>query len=70
MPNFIKWMLARIEEPSTWAGTGVVAIVLKNSGLIDSDLADHLLAAGAAIGAILAIVLPEKKASDKSPVTK
>ena len=54
------WLLARAEEPSTWAGTGILAVILKSSGIIDADLADHILAIGAAIGGLLAIVLPEK----------
>lgn len=54
------WLLARAEEPSTWAGTGILAVLLKSSGIIDADLADHILAIGAAIGGLLAIIMPEK----------
>ena len=54
------WLIARVEEPSTWAGTGILAVLLKSSGIIDADLADHILAVGAAIGGLLAIILPEK----------
>ena len=55
------WIVARAEEPSTWAGTGILAVLLKSSGLIDADLADHILAVGAALGGLLAIIMPEKK---------
>ena len=65
MPKSIKWFLARIEEPSTWAGTGILAIVLKQSGFIDPAIADHVLAIGAAVGGLLAIVMPEKDSAAK-----
>ena len=60
MPKSIKWFLARIEEPSTWAGTGILAVLLKSTGVIPGEVADHILAVGSAIGGLLAIILPEK----------
>ena len=59
--KYVQWFLARIEEPSTWAGTGVVALLLKSTGVIPDDVANNILALGAAVGGLLAIVLPEKE---------
>ena len=53
------WLLARAAEPSTWAGTGVVAAVVHS--IAPGAIADGLLASGAAIGGLLAIVVPEQK---------
>jgi hypothetical protein len=56
--KYVKWVLARFEEPSTWAGTGVVAMALH--AVIPGVLGDSLLAFGGAFAAVLAIILPEK----------
>lgn len=53
-----KWLLARAKEPSSWAGTGVVAVILTQ--FLPPDLANAVLNVGATFGAVLAIVLPEK----------
>jgi len=60
MPKVLVWIIARLEEPSTWAGGGLIAMGLKASGLVSDELVVHILAAGAAIGGLLAIILPEK----------
>ncbi|WP_018264311.1 MULTISPECIES: hypothetical protein [Methylosinus] len=54
------WLLARVEEPSTWAGTGVVAAIVHS--VAPGALGDGVLAAGAALGGLIAIVAPEKAA--------
>jgi hypothetical protein len=48
-------------EPSTWAGTGVVAAIVHS--VAPGALGDGVLATGAAFGGLIAIVAPEK-ASD------
>lgn len=56
--TIVKWVLARLEEPSTWAG-GSAAVVAVHI-LFPGALGDSLVAALAAIGGVLAIVYPEK----------
>ncbi|MBG0810597.1 hypothetical protein IY145_14590 [Methylosinus sp. H3A] len=53
------WLLARAEEPSTWAGTGVLAAIVHS--IAPGALGDGVLAAGAALGGLIAVVAPEKK---------
>ncbi|WP_036296840.1 hypothetical protein [Methylosinus sp. PW1] len=55
------WLRSRVVEPSTWAGTGVVAAIVHS--LAPGALGDGVLATGAALGGLIAIVAPEK-ASD------
>ena len=57
--KYANWILARLEEPSTWSGTGVVAAMLL-IGHVPTNLASAILTAGAALAALLSIVLPEK----------
>ena len=62
MNGFVDWLLARLSEPSTYAGiAGVVASMsfLPNA----STYAQDVIMAGTAIASVLAIVLPEVKAS-------
>jgi len=59
----VKWTLARIEEPSTWAGVtqgGIVATILAYFGVPAGPL-HAALVLGAAFGAFMQVVLPEKK---------
>jgi len=58
MNTAFKYVLARLEEPSTWTagGMGFVAIHL----LAPGTLGDGLVAAGASLGIILGALLPEK----------
>lgn len=53
-----KMALARMEEPSTWAGVGVGAVVIHTA--LPGDLGNAIIGALAALGAVLAIVCPEK----------
>jgi hypothetical protein len=55
-----KWLLARIAEPSTWAGTGIVAAMAHS--LAPGAAGEALIAVGAAVGGLLAVVVPEKRA--------
>ena len=51
------WVLARAEEPSTWAGAGGGAIALHM--VMPGLLGDKAIAVAAAVGALLAVVIPE-----------
>ena len=70
MNKYLAWVLARLEEPSTWAGGGLIAIALKASGLFSDELIIHILAAGAGFGGLLAVILPEKSPVEKVTPTK
>jgi hypothetical protein len=53
-----RWLIARAAEPSTWAGTGVVAALIHS--LAPGLLGDSLLTLGAALGGVLAVIVPER----------
>ena len=55
----LVWVLTRFEEPSTFAGGGIVAALVAT--WFPGELGHQILIALSAIGAVLAIVLPEKK---------
>lgn len=56
----LRFLLARVEEPSTWAGAGIVAVVVHS--VAPGALGDGVLGVGAALGGLLAVVVPEKSA--------
>lgn len=56
--KYLGWLLARIEEPSTWAGASIVAVGIHS--IAPGALGDSILTVGAAIGGLLAIIVPEK----------
>jgi hypothetical protein len=56
--NMGHWLLARMEEPSTWAGSGVLAVAAHAYFGVAGDAAIALLSA---IGGFFAVVIPEKK---------
>lgn len=61
MNTFVKlghWLLARMEEPSTWAGSGVLAVTAHAYFGATGDAAIAVLAA---IGGFFAVVMPEQK---------
>ena len=58
MTKFFHYVLARVEEQSTWSGTGVVSLALTIAHL-SPDLTSRLLLLGAAFGGVMKIVLPE-----------
>ncbi|MBY6239763.1 hypothetical protein [Methylosinus sp. Sm6] len=58
-PTAWSWLAARMAEPSTWAGTGVVAALVHSAA--PGLLGDSLLTLGAAIGGVLAVVVPERR---------
>ena len=59
MNKALIWFLARVEEPSTWGSSGVLAFGLHQLS-ISTTLADAILAVGMSIGGLLGIVIPEK----------
>jgi hypothetical protein len=58
--GLLRWLLARIKEPSTWAGAGLVAVAVHS--VAPGPLGDAILALGAAAGGLLAVAAPEKSA--------
>lgn len=56
--KFGHWLLTRMEEPSTWAGSGVLAVSAHAYFGAAGDAAITVLAA---IGGFFAVVIPEKK---------
>jgi hypothetical protein len=54
-----RWAASRAAEPSTWAGTGVVAALIHS--LAPGLLGDSLLTLGAALGGVLAVIVPEQR---------
>jgi len=51
------WLAARIREPSTWSGAGVIAIVAHQ--FLPGAVADAALVVGAAVGGLVAVLIPE-----------
>ena len=60
------YLLARLEEPTTYAGGGVLATMIM--AVLPEHLGSAILGAMAAIGALLAIILPEKKSTVVQPI--
>ncbi len=56
LTDVLNWCLARIEEPSTWAGTGAAAAVIMQEF---PHTGEAILGVMTAVGALLAIILPE-----------
>ena len=52
-------MLARLEEPSTWAGGSVLALAIPAA--FPGALGNAIIALLASAGALLAIIIPEGK---------
>lgn len=60
MDAFTTWLLARLEEPSTYAG--IAAFVASLSFIPNaSSIAALIVPIGAALAGALAIIVPEKK---------
>lgn len=54
----LQWVLVRLEEPSTWAGAGIFAVLIHQ--FLPGDLGNAVIALGGSIGAFLAVIIPEK----------
>jgi hypothetical protein len=52
-----SWIAARLQEPSTWAGLGMLLGVA--GVVLPPDLAHAVQVAGTALGGLLAVVLKE-----------
>ena len=55
----LDWALARLEEPSTWAGGGIATIAIHM--LFPGALGDSILGVLVSVGALMAIIIPEKE---------
>ena len=55
----ISWIGARMREPSSYAGLGMVLVALHVADA--TNLATALTSIGIGIGGLVAILLPEKK---------
>ena len=53
----LDWVLARLEEPSTWAGGGVLSLVILH--VFPGALGAAIITLGASIGGFLAVVIPQ-----------
>ena len=60
VPAWLNWLLARLKEPSTWSGASVIAVVAHQ--FLPGAAADATLAVGAAVGGLLAVLIPENVA--------
>lgn len=58
MSNAFAWIIARLKEPSTWAGIG--SIVTAAGFAIRPDLWQEIASVGMGIGGLLAVILNEK----------
>ena len=54
MSALLDWLIARLKEPSTWAGIGAVAVA------IGGALQGHTDQLATVIAGALAVVLPEQ----------
>ena len=52
------WIVSRLKEPSTWAGTGIISLVIHR--LFPGILGDDLVNAFQGICGAVAIILSEK----------
>jgi len=57
----IEWLLARVKESTTWAGTGVVAVALSQFFGLAPDQVNAVLNLGAAVAGAYMIFFKEKK---------
>jgi len=58
MDVVITWLIARLKEPSTWAGTGLIASAVHN--YIPGSMGDNIISTLQGLGGILAVLLEEK----------
>lgn len=56
----LQYILARLEEPSTWAGGGIGAVMIMS--VIPGTTGQAIVGVVAAAAALLAVVIPEKSA--------
>jgi hypothetical protein len=61
MNAVLAWLLDRAKEPSTWAGTGIIAVAVHSA--FPGSVGDAILQVGSAAAGLLAVVVAEKKAA-------
>jgi len=58
----VNWFLERLQEKSTWAGTGVFAGLFIAFGIdVESEQWQHIGTAVSSISAVIAIMMKENK---------
>ncbi len=57
MKNMLYWLMARLAEPSSWAG---VAAMLSQAGVPWQAAAPHIAQVGIAVASLLAFCISEK----------
>lgn len=67
MGKLVPFLLARLKEPSTWAGIAAFLGFLGISTGITDTLSKDGVAIATALATILAIFVPELKGSDDTP---
>jgi hypothetical protein len=61
MNAVISWIIARVSEPSTWAGTGIIATAIH--AVLPGAIGDAALTVIQAVAGLAAVVASEKKAA-------
>lgn len=61
MNAVFAWFLDRAKEPSTWAGTGILATAIH--ALLPGALGDSALAVLQTLSGLIAVIAAEKKAA-------
>ena len=61
----VSWLGARLREPSTYAGLGIVLAAFHFGSV--ADWVSAITSIGTGVGGIIAILLPEAKLRDKTP---
>ncbi len=61
----LGWLGARLKEPSSYAGLGIILMAMHLS--IPPDVVKSITYIGMGVGGILAVVFPENKATPSAP---
>jgi hypothetical protein len=56
-----SWIVARLKEPSTYAGGGIISLVVHQ--LYPGSLGDSIVTSIAAVSGTIAMIMSEKKAA-------
>lgn len=67
MTKVIEFLLARLKEPSTWAGIAVFLGMFGVSDEFSNRLATNGAIVAAAIGSLIAVFLPSPGSKDPPP---
>lgn len=55
----MNWILARIKEPSTWAG--LVTILTVAGVAVSPEMKEAVISAGVGIGGLILVIMKERK---------